>query len=96
MRIAKRAGNSAGRRRSPGGHGNWGSTERSSDRYNRGFSSSEGSEEIFDDPSVLERGEYPVKVYVDRLAEDPTLLLDADDFAGQTVLKKSRWRDVFP
>lgn len=50
------------------------------------------------DPTALGGGEYLVKVYIDRqhrLSKDPTLLLSADDYAGQVVLKKSRWRDGF-
>ena len=50
------------------------------------------------DQTVLEGGRYLVKEYVDlkhRLADDPTLLLGADDFVGQAELNKTRWREGF-
>ena len=46
----------------------------------------------------LPRGRYLIKTYVDskhRLADDPTLLLGKEDFSGQAVLKKARWRNGF-
>lgn len=46
----------------------------------------------------LRGGHFLVKAYVDtrgRLTDDPTLLLDAADFVGQTEIRKSRWREGF-
>jgi len=44
----------------------------------------------------LPGGKYLVKAYVDtdgRLADDPALLLGEEDFRGQAVLEKARWRE---
>lgn len=46
----------------------------------------------------LAGGRYLIKAYVDfrhRLEDDPTLLLDEEDFVGQTELNRSTWRDGF-
>lgn len=46
----------------------------------------------------LDPGRYLVKVYVDsqrRLAENPTLLLGKENFAGQTEIEAARWREGF-
>ena len=46
----------------------------------------------------LAPGRYLVKVYVDskrRLAKDPALLLGQEEFAGQSELEFTRWREGF-
>jgi hypothetical protein len=48
--------------------------------------------------NALARGNYQVRVFVDRnnrLEKDPTLLLSNESFAGKTVLKNARWREGF-
>jgi hypothetical protein len=50
-------------------------------------------------PSKLPPGKYLVKVFVDnkkRLADDPTLLLDEADFAGQVEIGNAQWQLGFP
>ncbi len=54
--------------------------------------------EVKADEAVLAGGQFLVKVYVDlksRIAEQPTILLGDEDFAGQTEFKQTRWRDGF-
>lgn len=51
-----------------------------------------------DDVAALPRGRYLIKAYVDtrgRLADDPTLLLGEQDYAGQAELADARWRAGF-
>ena len=48
--------------------------------------------------TTLPRGKYLVKAYVDskgRLAGDPALLLNEEDYFGQAELKRARWREGF-
>ena len=47
----------------------------------------------------LPKGRYLVKDYVDvkkRLVEDPTLLLDEDDFVGKVEIENAKWQVGFP
>lgn len=49
-------------------------------------------------PASLPRGRYLVKTYADlngRIADDPTLLLGEEDFAGQAEIERARWREGF-
>ena len=51
-----------------------------------------------DEKPMLPRGKYLVKTYVDldnRLADDPSLLLEEDEFAGEIEIPKARWREGF-
>ncbi|MBP90742.1 MAG: hypothetical protein CMJ64_29195 [Planctomycetaceae bacterium] len=61
------------------------------------FAAKSGETESLEE-NVLAGGRYMIKACVDfkkRLVDDPTLLLEDEDFYGQAELKRPRWREGF-
>jgi hypothetical protein len=57
-----------------------------------------GTDDGTEAPPALARGNYQIRVFVDlkeRLKKDPALLLNADSFVGQAILRNARWREGF-
>lgn len=60
----------------------------------------DGQWNVPDETQPLPRGDYLIKVYVDRdgrVAANPAAMLnDAEHLAGQVILRRARWREGFP